>query len=83
MGWPRVDGGEHISPPNTSAAAVASDTTPADGGAKIIDIEGAAMLPTDPASPEFPPIRADLARLYPRQRNGSCDYGTGGSSAKM
>jgi HK97 family phage portal protein len=35
MGWPRVDGGDDISPPNISAAAVASgDPTSADG-AKI------------------------------------------------
>jgi hypothetical protein len=36
MGWPSVPGGDSIAPPNTSAAAVAGDAPPADGG-KVID----------------------------------------------
>jgi HK97 family phage portal protein len=39
MGWPRVDGGDDISPPNTSAAAVATgDPASADGAGKIVDL---------------------------------------------
>jgi hypothetical protein len=36
-GWPAVPGGDDISPPNTSAAAVASDSPPADGG-KVLEL---------------------------------------------
>jgi hypothetical protein len=47
MGWPAVDGGDDISPPNTSSAAVAgaeggSDTPPApaaDDASKVANID--------------------------------------------
>jgi hypothetical protein len=38
MGWPHVDGGDSIDPPNTSAAAVSDQ--PDDSGGKVIDITG-------------------------------------------
>jgi hypothetical protein len=42
MGWPRVDGADDLSPPNTSSAAIADQPadTPTDSGGKVIDIAG-------------------------------------------
>jgi phage portal protein BeeE len=37
MGWPAVESGDDIAPPNTSAAAVGDQPSPADD--KIVDIE--------------------------------------------